>query len=766
MAAPTHRFGEFLLDAQARELFHRGRRVSLPLSTVDCLIHLVRHRDRPVGRDELAAAVWGRADVSEVSLSHAIMRLRRVLGDDGNAQRMIRTVPRLGWRWVMQDTREEDSDAVRPDDDAARADVAPVVTVAGDGRQSRGRLAWPAIAAAVALATTFAVLAFHRTGIRAEAPAPATAAAIVLPASVDAPPEWSWLRLGLMDLLATRLRRGALATVPSETVLAMLDARPARALPASWRIEPSVTFARGRWSVVLDAHGPGRTLETRADGADAVSAARAAGDELLIKLGHTPPLPEAGEGGDAAALLRQRINAALLAGQIDIARGLVADAAPPLRNDPEIAASEAKIAFFAGDYARSREKAIDLLGTLPAGSRLRARAFNTLGAACYRLGRLDESAKAYDEAIRLADAGSQPDVLATAWIGRGGVASDRLQLDEAAAAYGHARTLLTAANDAFGVAAVDLNLGINALQRGQPASALPLLPRADEAFGRYAAEDALGATLVAEIDAQLALLDTQGALATAARIEPLERRAGNPRQQHELAVARADALLAAGRLAAADTLLARVLDQADPAADEVVRAHAQALAGEVAFARGEFAKAAELARAARVPALAARLHDAYADAWLLSVRALREAGQGEASGRELEGFRAWAAESPLASDRIRVALASAEQDDAAGHVDRALQGYVEAMAAAAARGIPAELVRVGTAYVRALLAAGRSGEAAAVNGRMAPWADRDARAAASAARVYTALGDEAAASASRSRALVLAGERPFEFLTR
>ena len=107
MATPLIRFGAFRLDPQARELFENGERVDLPLSTIDCLIHLVRHRDRPVGRDELAAAVWGRVDVSEVSLSHAIVRLRRRLGDDGNAQRVIRTVPRLGYRWVMPGTVEE-----------------------------------------------------------------------------------------------------------------------------------------------------------------------------------------------------------------------------------------------------------------------------------------------------------------------------------------------------------------------------------------------------------------------------------------------------------------------------------------------------------------------------------------------------------------------------------------------------------------------------------------------------------------------------------
>ena len=81
MTHVVYAFGDFLLDPLTREL-RRGSIVeNLPVSTVDCLIYLVQHRNRSVGRDELASAVWGRADVSEASLTQAIMRLRRVVGD-------------------------------------------------------------------------------------------------------------------------------------------------------------------------------------------------------------------------------------------------------------------------------------------------------------------------------------------------------------------------------------------------------------------------------------------------------------------------------------------------------------------------------------------------------------------------------------------------------------------------------------------------------------------------------------------------------------
>lgn len=122
MSISRFRFGRYLLDPQARELFRDGERLVLPVSHIDCLIYLVQHRDRPVGRDELAAVVWDRVDVSDVSLSHAIMRLRRLLGDTGKEQQSIRTVPRVGYRWVVPTQIELSA----PPEPEPSADVLPV----------------------------------------------------------------------------------------------------------------------------------------------------------------------------------------------------------------------------------------------------------------------------------------------------------------------------------------------------------------------------------------------------------------------------------------------------------------------------------------------------------------------------------------------------------------------------------------------------------------------------------------------------------------
>src|SRR6185312_17225570 len=107
MTHVVYTFGDFLLDPLTKELRRHDVVESLPVSTVDCLIYLIQHRDRSVGRDELASAVWGRTDVSEASLTQGIMRLRRVVGDAS----CIRTTPRLGYRWMFEPTVERERDA-------------------------------------------------------------------------------------------------------------------------------------------------------------------------------------------------------------------------------------------------------------------------------------------------------------------------------------------------------------------------------------------------------------------------------------------------------------------------------------------------------------------------------------------------------------------------------------------------------------------------------------------------------------------------------
>jgi TolB-like protein len=64
------------------------------------LTHLVENRDRLVSRDELLEKVWDGRVVSDAAIASRIKSARQALGDDGTAQRYIRTAHRQGFRFV------------------------------------------------------------------------------------------------------------------------------------------------------------------------------------------------------------------------------------------------------------------------------------------------------------------------------------------------------------------------------------------------------------------------------------------------------------------------------------------------------------------------------------------------------------------------------------------------------------------------------------------------------------------------------------------
>ena len=101
---PSYRFDEFELIPDTRRLLHRGVDVAIGIRVLEVMIYLVENRARAIGRDELLSAVWGRADGGDATLAQAVLKARRALGDDGNAQNFIRTVARFGYQWVAATT--------------------------------------------------------------------------------------------------------------------------------------------------------------------------------------------------------------------------------------------------------------------------------------------------------------------------------------------------------------------------------------------------------------------------------------------------------------------------------------------------------------------------------------------------------------------------------------------------------------------------------------------------------------------------------------
>jgi adenylate cyclase len=93
-------FENCVLDPVRRELSRNGASVKVEPRVFDLLIHLIANRHRIVGKDDLIAGVWKGRIVSDSALTYAINAARRAIGDDGKAQRLIRTSARWGYRFV------------------------------------------------------------------------------------------------------------------------------------------------------------------------------------------------------------------------------------------------------------------------------------------------------------------------------------------------------------------------------------------------------------------------------------------------------------------------------------------------------------------------------------------------------------------------------------------------------------------------------------------------------------------------------------------
>jgi DNA-binding winged helix-turn-helix (wHTH) protein/pimeloyl-ACP methyl ester carboxylesterase len=88
------------LDLERRELRCDGAVAHVEPQVFDLLSYLMRQAPRVVSKDELLQVVWQGRIVSDATLTSRVSAARRALGDSGKQQRVIRTVPRRGFRFV------------------------------------------------------------------------------------------------------------------------------------------------------------------------------------------------------------------------------------------------------------------------------------------------------------------------------------------------------------------------------------------------------------------------------------------------------------------------------------------------------------------------------------------------------------------------------------------------------------------------------------------------------------------------------------------
>ena len=98
------RFGPFVADLEAGELYKRGKKIAIQQQPLQVLAALVERPRELVSREELQKRIWT-ADTFvdfEHSLNTAVKKLRQALGDDPNRPKYIETLARRGYRFLAE----------------------------------------------------------------------------------------------------------------------------------------------------------------------------------------------------------------------------------------------------------------------------------------------------------------------------------------------------------------------------------------------------------------------------------------------------------------------------------------------------------------------------------------------------------------------------------------------------------------------------------------------------------------------------------------
>ena len=108
-------FEDYALDTDRRELRRGADVIGVAPQVFDLLVFLIRNRERFVSKDELIAAIWDGRVITDTALTTRLYVARSTVGDTGGSQRLIKTLPRKGFRFVGA-VREEQGPCRTPDD--------------------------------------------------------------------------------------------------------------------------------------------------------------------------------------------------------------------------------------------------------------------------------------------------------------------------------------------------------------------------------------------------------------------------------------------------------------------------------------------------------------------------------------------------------------------------------------------------------------------------------------------------------------------------
>ena len=102
-----YHFADCTLDEGCHELYRADQLVTIEPKVFQVLLHLLRHHDRVVRKDELLEQCWPETSVSEAALTRCLAKVRQAIQSSPTGAPIVKTIHRKGYRFMAAVTTAE-----------------------------------------------------------------------------------------------------------------------------------------------------------------------------------------------------------------------------------------------------------------------------------------------------------------------------------------------------------------------------------------------------------------------------------------------------------------------------------------------------------------------------------------------------------------------------------------------------------------------------------------------------------------------------------
>lgn len=264
----VYHFENVEIDPALKCLKRGGLELHLRQQSFHLLLYMIERRQRLISKEELIENFWQGAAVTDNAVVQCIKEIRKALGDDPHEPRFIRTIHKIGYRFIAN-VAEQTAPAVThpPSVDAVAADSSsllkaaeveaapPIETTTGGTVPARHRFTEPKpwwrwmVLGLAAIGVFLAwMLLRHPAAPRMELTLPRVpgrkALAVMYFENQSANANLNWLSEGLADMFITDLARYDKLTVLSRQQLYLLLGRSGRKPQNGIHLDEALDLAR------------------------------------------------------------------------------------------------------------------------------------------------------------------------------------------------------------------------------------------------------------------------------------------------------------------------------------------------------------------------------------------------------------------------------------------------------------------------------------------------------------------------------------------